>query len=175
MISYHKKWKSLFLFCLGLAAGTSFCMKWMEPDLFSGGEQFSIMGLELFYSKEKIITLMAALDEHTRTILLYHLHFDYAFMAGIFPGIAALCMMAAARAGSRTRRLLVSLAAFQTVAWGLDLFENYWLIRWTKGQVPGDEFVYYHSLVIIKWVIALTGVISAILVLLIKRKRLYRS
>lgn len=175
MIPYHKKWKSLFLFCLGLAAGTSFCMKWMEPDFFSGGEQFTIMGLELFYSKEKITTLMGTLDEHARSILLYHLHFDFAFMAGIFPGIAALCMMATARAGGRTRRVLVFVAAFQTVAWGLDIFENYWLIRWTKGQAPGNEFMYYHYLVILKWLIALTGVISAILVLLVRRKHPYWS
>ena len=26
-------WNRLFLFCFGLALGTSFCMKWMESDL----------------------------------------------------------------------------------------------------------------------------------------------
>src|SRR3979490_3145055 len=90
----YRRWKKLFLFCLGLSAGTAFCMKWMETDLWVNGEKFTIMGLELFYTKEKVMTVLAGLDGHVRTILNYHLHFDFAFMAGIYPGITALCMIA---------------------------------------------------------------------------------
>ncbi len=41
---------------------------------------------------------MTGLDDHVRTILGYHLHFDFVFMPGVFPGIAALCMMAGEKA-----------------------------------------------------------------------------
>jgi hypothetical protein len=33
-------------------------MKWMENDLFTNGEKFSILGLELFYPKEKVIGIL---------------------------------------------------------------------------------------------------------------------
>ena len=87
-------WKKLFLFCLGLALGTSFCMKWLERSFYANDELFTIMGLELFYPKEKLIAILTGMDAHVKAILRFHLHFDFAFMAGVFPGIAAACMMA---------------------------------------------------------------------------------
>ena len=89
----YKRWKGLFFFGLGLSLGTAFCMKWMENDLSSGGEKFTIMGLELFYAKEKLISILSNLDTRVRTILQYHLWFDFAFMAGVYPVITSLCMM----------------------------------------------------------------------------------
>ena len=52
-LSYYR-WKRLFLFGLGLFIGTAFCMKWMEDDLLVNNEKFTILGLELFYTKEKL-------------------------------------------------------------------------------------------------------------------------
>ena len=90
----YNNWQSFFIFCLGLFLGTAFCMKWMEADLRVNGEKFTIIGLELFYSKQKVAHIMASLDYRVQTILKYHLFFDFAFMAGAYPGIASLCMMA---------------------------------------------------------------------------------
>ena len=101
------RWKHLFLFCLGLAAGTAFCLKWMEPDFRVNQEVFTIMGLELWYDEEKINTIMGAIDGHVQHVLRYHLVFDFAFMAGVFPGIAALCMMAAEKVKNRNWKLFL--------------------------------------------------------------------
>jgi hypothetical protein len=174
--NHLEKWKSLLLFCAGLAAGSAFCMKWMEPDLWAGNEQFTIMGLEIFYSHEKVAAVMKGMDESTRRILEYHLHFDFAFMAGIFPGIASLCMIAASRLSRfLLKRLLVILAALQTLAWGLDIIENMQLISWIRGKPLGNEFVSFQYVVIVKWVIALVGAITAIAVLLFTWKKLKKA
>src|SRR5687768_2160898 len=90
----NTRWRLLFLFCLGLATASAFCMKWMEGDFLLKGETFSILDLEFFYTKEELSYILANIDDPTRRILKYHLVFDFAFMAGVFPGIAALCMMA---------------------------------------------------------------------------------
>src|SRR5688572_8461448 len=109
-----KSWKNLFLFCLGLALGAAFCMKWMESDFWAGNEKFTIIGLELSYSKEKLILILTSLDHRVETILRYHLVFDFAFMAGVYPGISALCIMARHKIASKgLRRLLQWLAVLQ--------------------------------------------------------------
>src|SRR5258708_35675886 len=89
----YNRWKKLFLFCMGLSVASVFCMKWIEGDLWNNGEKFTIMGLELFYPKEKVIDVLSHLDDRVKTILNYHLHFDFVFMAGVYPGISAMCMM----------------------------------------------------------------------------------
>src|SRR4030095_14205569 len=89
------RWQRLFLFCLGLFMAGAFAMKWMENDLIYNGEKISIFGLELFYPKEKITEIFSGINDKVRTILNYHLSFDFIFMAGCYPGIASLCMMAA--------------------------------------------------------------------------------
>jgi hypothetical protein len=65
----YNRWKLFFLFSLGLATGSSFCMKWMEADLIANNERFTIPGLELFYSKEKIESILTSLDGRVKTIL----------------------------------------------------------------------------------------------------------
>src|SRR5687768_17811095 len=45
----------------------------------------SIFGLEFFYSKEKIIEIFSGIDARIKTILGYHLYFDFIFMAGVYP------------------------------------------------------------------------------------------
>ena len=77
-----RRWKILFFFAFGLALGSAFCMKWMESDLRIGNETFTIIGLELFYSKAKVIDIFSRMSEHVRSVLSYHLHFEFAFMAG---------------------------------------------------------------------------------------------
>ena len=169
-LSYNR-WKKLFLFCTGLAMGTAFCMKWMESDLWVNGEKFTVIGLELFYSKEKVITILSGLDSPIKTILTYHLHFDFAFMTGIFPGIAALSMMAREKVFSTTgKKLLFVLASIQLLAWAGDVTENLYLLKWVEHPVIGNEFGLYHFIVAAKWIIALTGFICSVSVLLLKRK-----
>lgn len=167
-----KQWKNMFLFCLGLFIAAAFCMKWMEGDFLVNGEKFTIMGLELFYSKGKVMAVLASLDDHVKTILNYHLHFDFAFMVGVFPGIAALCMMARGKLRSSLfNKMLSLLAVLQLAAWAGDIYENLSLIKWLKEPVIGNEFGLYHFIVAVKWIIALTGALVSGVVLLFLRKK----
>lgn len=176
MIYNYKSWQRLFLFSLGLFLGTAFCMKWMEGDFIQNGQKFTIIGLEISYPKEKVAAILAGLDEHIKMILRYHLSFDFAFMAGVYPGIAALCMMARDKAtGKLLRRILIFFAALQSVAWGCDIFENYCLLKWIKTPVIGNEFSCYHIIVYAKWGIALAGALVAIPLSLWKRKVVGKS
>jgi hypothetical protein len=170
-LSYNR-WKKLFLFCSGLAIAASLCMKWMESDFrVASGEKFTILGLELFYSKEKVVLTLLNIEDHVRTILNYHLHFDFVFMAGIFPGITALCMMAREKVSSPAlKKLLFSLALIQLLAWAGDVTENLYLIKWVKYPLIGSEFGLYHAIVAAKWIIALTGFIGSVSALLLRRK-----
>lgn len=172
MISNQKRWKPLFLFCLGLAIGSAFCMKWMEADFMVGSEKFSIMGLELFYPSARVETILKGLDPRVSSILSYHLHFDFAFMAGVFPGIAALCMIAkekTKRKGLKT--ILIVLAMLQLLAWALDITENTVLLGWVKNpQIDAYDFMLFHLAVSTKWVIALLGAFMAIPCFMIKGK-----
>jgi hypothetical protein len=91
MIISYKGWKNIFLLCLGIFAGTGFCMKWVEGDFVQNGSLFTIIGLEISYPKEQVSAILSGLDGPVKTILRYHLCFDFAFMLGVYPGIAALC------------------------------------------------------------------------------------
>lgn len=155
-----KHWKIVFLFGLGMAVGTAFCMKWMEADFVTKQGKFSILGLELFYSKEKVESILFSLDDRVKTILRYHLYFDFAFMAGIYSAIASLGMMGKEKlVGFRLRKIIVILASFQLVALLADIAENYYLLGWIAKPVIGSEFGLYHFIVWIKWIIALAGVL----------------
>ena len=172
MIYNHKHWIRFFLFCLGLTVGSAFCMKWMEGDFLQNDQKFTIIGLELSYTKEKVVSILAGLDAHVKTILRYHLSFDYVFMAGLYPGIAALCIMAKDKStGTLIRKILLAFALLQMVAWGCDILENCYLLRWIKDPVIGNEFSFYHIVVYAKWGIALTGTLLAIPIILRKTKR----
>lgn len=165
-------WRSLFLFGLGLFIGAAFCMKWMEGDLWVNGEKFTIVGLELSYTKEKVMAIMTRLDDRVKTILGYHLYFDFVFMAGVYPGIAALCMMARHKITAVSlKKFLFILAALQLAAWAGDIIENLYLLKWMDSPVIGNEFGTYHLIVYTKWIIALAGVLFAVPLLLSGRKR----
>ena len=71
--------------------------------------------------------------------------------------------------------ILFLLASLQLGAWAFDITENYYLLKWLKNPVIGDEFSFYHVVVYSKWIIAVTGGLVAIIVLVgsvLKRKHL---
>jgi hypothetical protein len=159
----YSSWKKLFLFCVGLFIGSAFCMKWMEADLVLNGQKFSILGLELFYPKEKVAGVLGSIDEHIKVILRYHLSFDFLFMAGVYPGIAALCMMGRFKIQNPgIKKMLAIAAGLQLVAWGCDIVENLYLLKWAKNSTIGNDFGQYHFIVSIKWFIAIAGLLTSI-------------
>ncbi len=167
----YNRWKTLFLFGLGLSTGAAFCMKWMEPDLWANGEKFTILGLELFYPKEVITGIVDSLDHRTKTILQYHLYFDFAFMAGVYPAITSLCMMAREKLKSSWLTKIIYIMAFlQLAAWACDIAENLYLLAWIRKPVIGNEFGLYHFLVATKWVIAFAGLLLALPIVVRRRK-----
>ena len=92
-------------------------------------------------------------------------------MLGVYPGIAALCMMAREKSGSNiARKILLSLALLQVVAFGCDIAENSYLLKWIKNPVIGNEFGLYHFIVAAKWMIALPAALIAIPMVCTKRK-----
>jgi len=163
-------WNRLFLFCAGLFIAGAFAMKWMETDLVFNNKPISIFGLELFYSKEKIVEIFSGIDARIKTILGYHLYFDFIFMAGVYPGIASLCMMASEKVNGRVIKIILfGLAFLQLAGWGFDITENYYLLKWLKQPVIGEEFGFYHVVVYTKWAIALTGIFFALGLIIVKR------
>lgn len=174
MRSNFNRWNRLFLFAFGLFVAGAFAMKWIESDLLYNNEKISIFGLELFYPKEKIVEIFSGINDKVRTILEYHLRFDFIFMAGCYPGIACLCMMAREKIRSKEiKRVLFIFAFLQLFSWAFDMIENYYLLKWLQQPVIGDEFRFYHLVVYSKWAIALSGALIALLTLvatLFKRK-----
>lgn len=172
MIISYKYWQRLFLICLGLFAGTAFCMKWMEGSFLGNNPPFTILGLEITYSQEKISAILAGLNDHLKTVLRFHLAFDFVFMAGAYPGIAALCMMARQKQTNVVvRRILLFLAFSQLLAWGGDIYENCCLLNWIRDPASINNFSTYHYVVLTKWVLALAGALLAIPLSMKKRKR----
>lgn len=164
-------WRKLFLFSLGLFAGTAFCMKWMEKDFLFQGQLFTIIGLEISYSGERLVEILSGISPAVKQILCYHLYFDFAFMAGVYPGIASLCMMA--RGKTRTgwiRKLLLILAIAQGIAWVCDIAENVYLLNWIRNPAAAGPFSTYHTVVITKWILALTAAFLAIPIAIRKSK-----
>ena len=170
------RWQRLFLFCLGLFIAGAFAMKWMESDLIYNNEKISIFGLELFYPKEKIVEIFSGINDKVKTILGYHLSFDFIFMAGCYPGIASLCVMTSLKVGGKNlKRVLLILSFLQIFGWTFDIIENYYLLKWLRSPVIGGEFGFYHLVVYCKWIIALTGALFALTVLvgsMFKKKNL---
>jgi len=172
MNTNYKSWKMLFLFCLGLFLGTAFCMKWMEKDLLQNNQLFTVIGLEMTYSQEKVYTILSGLDNSVRTILNYHLYFDFVFMAGVFPGIAALCMMARFKTGSANyKKVLLITAVLQLVAWMCDIVENNFLLSWVSNPDKIGIFPLFHVIVWVKWILAILGAFFSIPLLIWNKKQ----
>jgi hypothetical protein len=168
MQSANNRWLKLFLFCLGIAVGTTFIMQWLASDFWLEKERFSILGLELFYPKKQVVDVLEQIRDPklqaSRIALNYQLVFDFAFMAGIYPAIASACMVVRERIGNTgLRQLLFALAMLQPVAWAFDIVENSYLLSWLEKPVIGDEFSIYHNIVAAKWIIALAGALVALI------------
>src|SRR5262245_55028100 len=169
MTASYQRWNKLFLFCLGLSIAAFLCMKWMETDLWVNDEKFTVIGLELFYPKERVAATLSGLDDRVRTILGYHLHFDFVFMDGIFPGLAAWCMMIREKLNSDAwRKVFFILASVQLLAWAADITENLYLLKWMRRPVIGDEFTIYRFISASKWIIALTAFFSCLVATLLR-------
>ena len=161
----YTRWKSLFIFCLGLTLATGLCMQWIAADFRSGGEKFTMIGLEIFYSKVKIERLFIHLDGYVYALLNYHLRFDFILMAGVFPGITSFAMMVRERIHSRVlRKILFAVAFIQLLGWAGDVAEDLYLLKWLKDPIIRNEFFLYRSIVISKWLIGTGGFVVALLV-----------
>lgn len=159
----YKGWKNLFLFCLGLFVGTAICMKWMEKEFLQDGSLFTIIGLEISYSRDQVVSILSGLEEPVRSLLRYHLRFDFAFMAGVYPGIAALCMMARFKTQKAwLRNLLLAMALLQLPAFACDVTENLFLLKWLADPGSVSDFDFYHAVVWVKWALALSGALLSI-------------
>ncbi len=163
MTMRYKGWKNLFLFCLGLFAGTAVCMKLLEKEFVANGSVFTIIGLELSYPKEQVAAIFLGLEEPSKSLLRFQLLFDFAFMAGVYPGIASLCMIAVHKSGKPLfRQILVALASLQVLAWACDIAENIYLLKWLNHPETIRDFGTYHIVVWVKWVLALSAALIAI-------------
>ena len=141
-------------------------MMLVENDLIYNNEKFSVIGLELSYPKGKIEEIFSGLTNKVKTIVSYHLTYDFVFMMGCYPGIVCLCMMAAKKIESKPlRKILIVLAFVQLITWLFDSIENYLLLKWLHHPVIGDEFRFYHPVVYSKWIIAVTSALFAISIL----------
>jgi hypothetical protein len=168
--SSYNRWSKLFLFCIGMAIATTFIMEWLATDFWIGDQKFSIIGLELCYSKDKIITILSGIKPPAKMALYYQLVFDFAFMAGVYPAIASFCMMTREKIGRNgLRNLLFGLAMIQPVAWVFDIIENSYLLNWVEKPVIGDEFMMYHNIVAAKWIIVIAGALTAIIAWIFKK------
>ena len=163
-MSYNiQGWRKLFLFSFGLFAGSAFCMKWMEKDFLFQGQLFTIIGLEISYSADRLREILSGISPAVKQILSYHLYFDFVFMAGVYPGIASLCMMARGKSGKGwIRRIMLILALAQGIAWACDIAENIYLLSWISHPEKAGSLLTYHAVVMIKWILALTGALFAI-------------
>jgi len=172
MRSFHSRWRGLFLFSLGIAISTTFIMQWLATDFWLDDKKFSILGLELFYSKRQLIDVFTQIKQPAKIALNYQLIFDFAFMTGIYPAIASFCMLVRENVRSRSyRNLLFALAMLQPVAWAFDITENIFLLAWMEKPEIGDDFSTYHNIVAAKWLIAVSGTLCAIILGIAKQAK----
>ncbi len=171
MQTSYTRWRNLFLFCLGISLSTAFIMEWLASDFRLDDEKFSIIGLELFYPKREVLTVLTQIKQPAKIALNYQLIFDFVFMAGIYPGIACLCMMIKEKfRGKILPNILFTLAMLQPIAWIFDIVENSFLLKWLAKPEIGDEFSIYHNIVAAKWLIALTGLLLSSLLFLMPKQ-----
>ena len=69
------------------------------------------------------------------------------------------------------RKILLVLAALQTLAWTCDVLENRYLLNWVNGERVPADLSGYHLVVYLKWGLALTGLLVALLLLLRRKKK----
>lgn len=171
-----KRWRRLFLFCAGLTVAATFIMEWLASDFWLNDQKFTIIGLELFYSKKQVVDVLTQIKQPAAIALNYQLIFDFVFMAGVYPCIASLCMMARERITNKIlQTILFALAILQPVAWAFDIVENGYLLTWINKPEIGDEFSIYHNIVTMKWLIAMLGFVLSAATFLSNMKSKKRS
>jgi len=144
----------------------------MESEFISNGKLFTIIDLELNLDRRALINLLSSLDDKTKTIVGYHLHFDFLFMAGVFPGLACLCMMAREITGNKLVQSLLLLFGFlQFFAWGFDIYENLNLIKWLNAPATVDGIDLFHLLVRLKFLFAFVALLVSLVTFLFFRKK----
>jgi hypothetical protein len=148
-------------------------MQWLASDFWLNDERFSILGLELFYSKKEALAVLTGIKQPAKIALNYQLIFDFICMAGFYPGIASLCMLVREKiSGKVFSNILFALATLQLVAWAFDIVENSYLLKWlSHPQIDEDDFSMYRNLVALKWIIALLGILAACVSSLLKNKK----
>ncbi len=168
----NMRWRKLFFACMGLAIGSAFCMKWMESDFWANGSRFTILGLEIFYSRQELVDVVKGMTAPVRLILRYHLSFDFAFMAGVYPAVVAALMLGREKMQTRKmKRFFLLLACLQFIAWACDVAENAYLFAWLERAPSEVEFGTYHLVVWMKWLLVLLGIAFAIGAAIRRNKR----
>jgi len=76
-------------------------------------------------------------------------------------------------AGTAMAKVLMLLAILQLLAWACDIYENLCLLKWISNSSAVDDLLVYHSLVATKWIIALTGALVAIPIVLRKSRKTF--
>lgn len=171
MITSQKQLNSWLLFFTGILIGTMFCMKMLEPHFVHNGKLFTIIGIEMVYNEGYFISLLSGLESDVLRLLKFHLYADFVFMAGVYPAIAVLCLKARLKHSVPfLRNLLLVLALLQAGAWICDILENLYILRQLNKPVSSGGFGVYHFVVWTKWLLALAGLFTA-LILMLKRKR----
>ena len=93
-------------------------------------------------------------------------------MAGVFPGIAAICILTRERIEKKMIRSILFLIAFlQLAACGFDIYENLHLIKWMNNPASIDNIDFYHLLVRLKFIIAFSGIVIAAIAFIFFRGR----
>lgn len=126
---------------------------------------FSIFNLEFPGSDENLSSLVLKMNDDVKQSVKKHLYVDYVFMAGVYPGIAILCFIAAGAADSEIgSKILLAMGWLQIVPWICDIIENIILLKKINHPLPIKENLYrlLKYLVGTKFFIAVLGVISTI-------------
>jgi hypothetical protein len=128
---------------------------------------------------------MASFAPGTQQAVLKQLNADYIFMAGCYPAILVLCLIAIrhlsrinamqkdlgkAQTGEGWKKLLIVLALLQLLAWGLDVWENAQIESWLHAGVADDHIAFLKARTYTKFGIGFAGFLTSALLLLLTLK-----
>lgn len=141
------------------------------------GAKFNVMAFELPGSEENLNMLIKVWSEHEKKeFVLQQLRYDYFFMSALFPCILVLCLWALlkmirvekkiGKSGQFLflKRALLILALLQLFAWAFDVSENLRLSAWLEQGYVGNMLM-FETLVILKFVFAITGFLVGLIAL----------
>jgi hypothetical protein len=169
--------KPLFaLLLIIFLAATAWMSRIARDFKLKDNSNFSIMDLELPASAGAVQEKMADFLPGTRQAVLKQLNADYVFMAGCYPGILVLCLIALRRiatinslqkdlqqkiTGGGWKKLLAVLAILQLFAWGLDVWENAQIEQWLNTNMVNNNIAFFKARVYAKFAFALAGFFTA--------------